>query len=76
MPKIRKSPAHLLRMGTVYHFQYSIPHKYQSYAFGEVRMSLGTGALESSRSRAAILSSGKIVKPTLLRGMPTRNPAS
>ena len=55
MAKIRKSPSHLLRVGTVYHFRYSIPRKYQQFASGEVRVSLGTGSLKVARVRAAKL---------------------
>jgi hypothetical protein len=55
MPRIRKSPSYLLRVGTTYHFRYSIPPKYHDFVRGEVRLSLGTGSLHSARPKAAFL---------------------
>ncbi len=57
MPQIRKSPSHLLRVGTIYHFRYTIPRQYQEYASGEVRLSLRTGYLKVARDKAVELTS-------------------
>jgi integrase len=57
MAKIRKSPSHLLRVGTVYHFRYSIPREYHRFVSGEIRVSLGTASLKVARLKAAKLTS-------------------
>jgi integrase len=57
MARIRKSPSHLLRVGTTYHFRYSIPRQHQRFVSGEVRVSLGTGSLKTARIKAAKLTS-------------------
>lgn len=57
MAKIRKSPSHLLRVGTTFHFRYKIPRQYKRFITGEVRVSLGTGFLKVARIKAAKLTS-------------------